>query len=120
MTKLQKIAARLILDFDYSVPLIELFKTLNWQPFEEIVKYNQALLVYKSLNNLALNYMSDFFVYSKNTTSHYLRCGSNNNLYIPHTHRQSLRYKGSKIGNSLSQSCRHAKTIRDFKKFYFC
>ena len=36
MTKLQKIFARLILDFDYSVPSIEL-KTLNWQPFDEIV-----------------------------------------------------------------------------------
>ena len=101
MTKLQKKAARLILDCDYSVPLIELFKTLNWQPFEEIVKYNQALLVYKSLNNLAPNYMSDFFVYSKNTTSHYFRSGSNNNVYIPHTHRQSLRYKGPKIWNSF-------------------
>ena len=97
MTKLQKIAARLILDCDYSVPLIELFKTLNWQPFEEMVKYNQASLLYKSQNDLALNYMSDFFVYSENTTSHYLRSGSNNNLYIPHTHRQSLRYKGPKI-----------------------
>ena len=49
MTKLQKIAARLILDFDYSVPSIELFKTLNWQPFEEIVKYNQALQACTSL-----------------------------------------------------------------------
>ena len=120
MTKLQKIAARLILDCDYSVPSIELFKTLNWQPFEEIVKYNQVLLVYKSPNNLVPNYMSDFIVYSKKTTSHYLRSGSNNNLYIPHSHRQSLRYKGPKIWNSLGQSCRYAKTIRDFKKFYFC
>ena len=117
MTKLQKMAGRLILDCDYSVSLIELFKTLNWQHFEEIVKNNQALLVYKSLNNLAPNYMSDYFVYFKNTTSHYFRSGSNYNLYIPHTHRQSLRYKGPKIWNSLSQSCRHAKTIQNFKKF---
>ena len=36
MTKLQKMAALLILDCDYrySVPSIELFKTLNWHTFE--------------------------------------------------------------------------------------
>ena len=65
MPKLQKIAVRLILDCDYSVPSIELFKTLYWQPFEDIVKYNRVLLAYKSLNNLAPNYMSDFLYIPK-------------------------------------------------------
>ena len=66
MTKLQKIAARLILDCDYSVSLIELFKTLNWQPFDEIVKYNQTLLVYKCLNNSTKLYVRLFAYSNKN------------------------------------------------------
>ena len=65
MTKLQKIAARRILDCDYSVPSIELFKTLNWQPFEEIVKYNQTLLVYKCLNNSTKLYVRLFCIFQQ-------------------------------------------------------
>ena len=119
ITKLQKMAARLILDSDYSVRSIELFKELNWQPFSEIVKYHQALLVYKSLNNLAPHYMSEFFTFSHKTTTHHLRSGSTNKLYIPRTHKNSLRYKGPNIWNSLSQSCRKAENVTSFKKLYF-
>ena len=38
-------------------------KTLDWQTFEENVKYRQALLVYKALNNGAPGYMKDMFNY---------------------------------------------------------
>ena len=50
MTKLQKQAARLILDEkmnkENTTPSTVLFQTLDWQTFEENVKYRQALLVY--------------------------------------------------------------------------
>ena len=42
ITKLQKKAARLILDADPLSSSKEMFKKLNWLPFEELVKYKQA------------------------------------------------------------------------------
>ena len=61
--KLQKIAARLILDSDYSVPSEQLFKALNWLPIEKNIEFDQATLLFKSFNNLAPQYMSNMFKY---------------------------------------------------------
>ena len=67
MTKLQKQAARSILNEqmnkENTTPSTVLFQTLDWQTFEENVKYRQALLVYKALNNGAPGYMKDMFNY---------------------------------------------------------
>ena len=49
VTKLQKQAARLILDADLSIPSSDLFKKLKWLPFPKYVEYEQTVTVYKSL-----------------------------------------------------------------------
>ena len=59
--KLQKQAARLIPNKHYTNPSAELFNELDWQFFPDSVQYQQALLVYKSLNNPAPHYMKDMF-----------------------------------------------------------
>ena len=68
MTKLQKQAARLILNEKMNKENNSIYSpipTLDWQTFEENVKYRhvQALLVYKALNNGAPGYMKDMFNY---------------------------------------------------------
>ena len=63
--KLLKQVARLILDKDYNTPSVELFGELQWVIFPESVHYHQAILVYKSLNNLAPPYMKNIFQYVK-------------------------------------------------------
>ena len=50
MLKLQKKAARYILDVDYSHPSRGLFKTLKLLPFLNRVQFNTAILMYKSVN----------------------------------------------------------------------
>ena len=81
--KLQKQAARLILNKDYTNPSAELFNELDWQLFPDSVQYQQALLVYKSLNNLASNYMKDMFQYVHDIGRTHLRSASDYKLFIP-------------------------------------
>ena len=49
--KLQKRAARIILDADRTTPSIILFNTLNWLPFTRQSKITQNILVYKRVNS---------------------------------------------------------------------
>ena len=56
LIKFQKRAARLILDKPMDTPSEELFQTLGWMKFDERVNYRKAILMYKSLHNLAPTY----------------------------------------------------------------
>ena len=61
MLKLQKKAARYILDVDYSHPSRGLFKTLKWLPFLNRVQFNTAILMYKSVNGQSPIYLKNMF-----------------------------------------------------------
>ena len=54
IVKLQKRCARIIL----GTPLRPLFKELNMLPFDWRLEYLRNILVFKTLNNLAPNYIS--------------------------------------------------------------
>ena len=118
LIKLQKMAARLILDVDYTVQSIELFKILKWLPIDKNVQFRQATLVYKALNNMTPSYMADMFTRSSETAPFSLRSVSNKKLFIPRTHIKSLRFLGPKVWNSLSTNSRKASTLSQFKKSY--
>ena len=79
--KLQKQAARLILNKDYTNPSTELFNELDWELFPDSVQYQQALLVYKPLNNLAPHYMKDMFQHVHDTGRTNLRSASDHKQY---------------------------------------
>ena len=118
VNKLQKQAARLILDKDYNTPSDEMFKELQWQTFPENVQYQQALLVYKSLNNLAPPYMKNMFQYVRDVGRTNLRSVTNHKLYVPRAHPKSIRYSGPTIWNNIRLDVRTAKTVGQFKQKY--
>ena len=57
LVKFQKRAARVILDCGFYTPSSELFKELNWQTFPERVTYQQAMLMYRKINNICPDYL---------------------------------------------------------------
>ncbi len=58
----RKRAARIILDIkDTMYPSREMFSKLKWMPITDHIKYHKASMVFRSINNLALRYMSDMF-----------------------------------------------------------
>ena len=98
-------AARLILDVDYTVPSTELFKN---------VRFCQATLVYKALNVMTPSYITDMFTSSSETAPFSLRSVSNNKLFIPRTHRNSLRFFRTKSMEFKSTHSRQASTRSQF------
>ena len=118
ISRLQKQAARLILDKDYNTASAEMFQELEWQTFPESVQYQQALLVYKSLNNLAPPYMTDMFQYVKDTERTDLRSATNDKLFLPRVHPKSIRYSGPRAWNKLKPAVRRSKSLAQFKRNY--
>ncbi len=58
----QKRAASIILNIkDTMYPSREMFSKLKWMPISDSKKYRKAIMVFKSINNLAPRYMSDMF-----------------------------------------------------------
>ena len=55
--KLQNRYAQLILRVDYFTPQINLMNALNWQSVYQRIKYQQCLMIFKILKNLAPPYL---------------------------------------------------------------
>ena len=116
--KLQKQAARLILDADKYSPSSPLFVQLEWDTFDKIVQEKQATMVFKALNNLTPDYISNLFKPTCTNTNHSLRSKTSNKLHVPAAHHKSLRFNGTKIWNSLSDKARKATTFKEFVRGY--
>ena len=118
INKIQKQAARLILGKGYLTPSSEMFKELGWLTFSENIQYQQALLVYKSLNNKAPHYMREMFQFVKDTGRANLRSASDNKLYLPRAHHKSIRNFGPRVWNNLDKEIRSSKSVKAFKRCY--
>jgi len=122
MLKLQKQAARMILDEklqrENTRPSSELFIELDWMTFNQTTHYRQAQLVFKSLNNLAPPYMRNLFNYVHEVIPRPLRSATDNKLYLPKAHPKSIKQTGPRIWNSLHKEVRNAKNLNQFKRLY--
>ena len=118
--KFQKRAARLILDKDIDTPSAEVFQQLGWMKFDEPVTYRKAVLMYKSLHNLAPTYLSNKFTYTSSTHQVNLRSLTDSTLYVPkpnlEIYRKTLAYSGPKICNTLPESVQSAPSLGAFKQ----
>ena len=112
MIKLQKQAARLILDADKYSPSSPLFDQLEWETFDKIVQEKQATIVFKALNNLTPDYISNLFKPTCTNTNHSVRSKTSNKLHVPAAHHKSLRFNGPKIWNFPSDEARKATTLK--------
>lgn len=117
LLKLQKQAARLIIDAHSRASSDSLFEQLHWLP-QNSIEFHQALLMYKSLTNLAPDYMSSLFHFTHQPNTQNLRSASTNTLFIPRTHHRSSRYKGPKLWNSLDNRVTSAQSLTQFKIIY--
>ena len=120
--KFQKRAARLILDRDFDAPSAELFAQLNWVTFPERVKFQNAIMMYKSMNNLIPSYIGQLFHHTNQIDNRNLRSTSDDLLFVPKPSskilRNSLAYSGAKIWNSVPSNIKSANSIEQFKDRY--
>ena len=122
LIKFQKRAARLILDKDLETPSAELFAERKWLTFPERVKFQKAVMMFKTMNNLNPPYIKNLFKFTNEIHDRCLRSASDNLLYIPkpncELYRNSLAYSGSKIRNSIPQDVKNSDSVAIFKNRY--
>lgn len=117
--KLQKRAARIILDMPLETPSLPLFEQLGWLNIYERLEYNKCILLYKTAHNLTPEYMHELF--SFNTSENYSsRSSSNNDMYIKRhktkIFEKSLQYSGPRLWNALPVSIRESNNVHQFKR----
>ena len=83
ISKLQKRAARIILQAEYLTPSSLMFDELGWLSIPRRLMYNKALLTFKALNKLTPAYISDLLKPMSETHSLSLRSSDNGLLSIP-------------------------------------
>ena len=123
LLKLQKQAARLILNCDFNTPSSDMFTKLKWMPIQDWARYRRAKLVYKCQNNAAPEYLCEMFQTVNNIHTRSTRQAANNDLFLPpraklNVFRSSFRYNGAQIWNSLPLNIRTAPTTTSFSQMY--
>lgn len=119
LNKLQIRVARIIANKTSRTNHSILLKELNWLSISNICKYNLALLVYKSLNNLAPMYITDLINLSNNKTYH-LRSITNIDITTPYQRtnymKRSFQNRSAAIWNNIPLNIKQSRSVYSFKK----
>ena len=117
--KLQRRAARIVLQADILTPSEFMFRELNWLPFFKRVNYHKCVLMYKSLKNIAPDYLTERFMKVSETHNRQLRSADNDLLKVPYSRTKyydnSFTVSGAKLWNSLPLNIRQSPSIDSFK-----
>ena len=81
--KLQKRAARLIVQADFMTPSNQIFQELGWLTFSQRVQYHTCVMVFKSLNGQEPEYLTNLLTRSSETHGRSLRSNDKEVLKIP-------------------------------------
>ena len=119
---LQKRAARVLTDSPYRTPSAPLFEQLRWLSLPDRVSYMKALLVFKSVNGLAPDYMCDLFESVQTVSSRNTRANAKGDLYVPlartQLYQNSITISGANIRNELGTAVRSCNSVKYFKGAY--
>ena len=120
LVKLQKRAARLILNKDYNTRSHVLFSELGWMPLNDRITFKRAVQVYKCLNENNSGGLSDLFTYNRDVHYHNTRVASKDNLHKERNHAKCVSCLGTNTctWNNIPPPIRNAKTASNFKTRY--
>lgn len=121
--KLQKRAARVILNTDYKTPSVQLFNKLKWLPFYEEAKLAKCCLAYKRINNQVPIYIKDMLMLNSERHTRNTRYG-NINLVSPKFIRKTeggrtFTVTTCQAWNALSLDCRKVSSYSIFRSHYW-
>ena len=121
LQELQNRAARVLTSSSYVTNAEYLFEKLGWKNLASQRKIAKAIMVYKSLNGLAPDYLSEMYVDRSRITNYTLR-DTSGKLAAPQPRRNYLKnsfsYSGAVLTvlwNSLPNELRQVNTLRKFK-----
>ena len=120
LLKLQKRAARIILQADFMTPSKEMFQELGWLTFTHRVQYHICVMVFKSLNGQAPEYLSNLLTKCSETNIRSLRSSKQETLKVPFArttyYEKSFSVTGPKLWNSLPIQIRQSSNLITFKQ----
>ena len=120
LLKLQKRAARIILQADFMTPSKQMFQKLGWLTFTKRVQYHTCVMVFKSLNRLAPEYLTNLLTRQSETHSRNLRSNDKYMLKIPFArtayYEKSFSVTGPRLWNSLPLQIRQSTGLNSFTK----
>ena len=110
-------AARVVLQIPRSIRVA--LDELHWLPIKERIKFKLAVTVFKAINGLAPDYLSDLVAPYQPTRS--LRSSDTNLLAIPKSNLvligdRPFRVAGPLVWNAMPNSLRDITNLPDFKK----
>ena len=117
--KLQKRAARVILDADCQASSVKLFNKLNWIPFFEQAKLTKCCIIYKRLQGHVPTYLKSLLKLTSDTHSRQTRY-ANFNIARPVIKRKTeggrkFTVTACQAWNSLSLSMRKIASLNSFR-----
>ena len=124
LVRLQHRAARIVCNnMDYiNVRGGDLMNELGWQTIDKRRDYFTAMLMYKIVNSAAPKRLTDSIVFTRDTHDLPTRSSANGSLQVPQPNyeifRNSLKYQGTTLWNSLLPHIRNAPDIVVFKRMY--
>ena len=99
----------------------EIFRKMNWMPFQDRVSYKRCLMMYKVKNNLVPSYMQTFTPVTA-VHDHNTRSAARGDLYVSSANLTyytiSFQYEGTRLWNSLSGSIQQSTSVPLFKSRY--
>ena len=95
---------------------------LKWLPFPKYVEYQQAVTVYKRLNELNPHYMNKLFSYTQENHSYGTWNATSSLLTLPKCNKsigqKCISYTGPKVWNGSTEAIRCAPSLPSFKSRY--
>ena len=119
LQKLQNRAARIITSSNFDTPSRPLIDQLGWKTIDELVASETKTMVFKSLHELAPQYLCDLFTRNSKSSSYVLR-NSETDLRLPKKKssngQKCFSYRGAKAWNDLPPDTKQASSLNSFKK----
>ena len=115
LQKLQNRAARIVTNSSFDTPSRPLIARLGWKT----ISCESKTMVFKSLNELAPQYLSSLFKRNSQCSTRCLR-NTETDLRVPKktsaNGQKCFSFRGAKLWNSLSAESKQASSLNSFKK----
>ena len=119
LQRLQNRAARVLTFSSYDTNANQLFKSLNWKNLETRRQISKAEMVFKSINGLTPQYLTNKFIQRCDVNPYNLRDVENKlAIPLPRTNyfRNSFSYSGATLWNRLPSEARQASSLISFRR----
>ena len=118
LQKLQNIAARIVTNSSYDSSASALIKTLNWPTVADMIQVETACMVYKSINELAPDYLLQIFTKQSACSRENLK-NTATDLQIPLVKtcsgQRTVSYRGARVFNHLDLAVKQTSSVKAFK-----